>query len=285
MAERNLPHIVLNGVSKSESFRGKGGGGTPSPSFIQNRQAHAQQLIASLDAIQIEETARATYIAVQGRPGEPFLHEKFNVSGLSLLNMTDADTDQQVPGRAIVKASRSESGLSNLKGKLRQFAGDLRPPNNNGVRNPYHADMANSVGLFAEIELRDLWRHPTKPFPEAIGPIPWEVWLEPGEVEQFVARAVLEGLTVYPDRLEFPEDTVVLVEGDVGQMARTAIGTGSVRSISPPGAPIDFVDGIEAEDQADWLQNVLGRTLFGPQDQQAASYVTLLDTGITLAHP
>ena len=285
MAERNLPHIVLNGVSKSENFRGKGGGGTPRPSFVPNRQAHAQRLIAALDAIQVEETARATYIAVQGRPGEPFLPEKFNVSGLSLLNTKEADTDRQVPGRAVVKASRAEGGLAQLKGKLREFAGDLRPPNKKGVRNPYHADLANGVSLFAEIELRDLWRHPTKPFPEAGGPIPWEVWLEPGEVDQFVARAVQEGLTVYPDRLEFPEDTVVLVEGDIGQMARTAIGTGSVRSVSPLGVPIDFVDGLEAEEQADWLQDVLGRTQYGPHAHQAASYVTLLDTGITLAHP
>ncbi|MCI2395732.1 S8 family peptidase [Aliiroseovarius sediminis] len=285
MAERNLPHLVLNGVSRSEEFRGRGGRGTPRPSAVQNRQAHAQRLIASLDAIQVEDTARATYIAVQGRPGEPFLPEKFDVSGLSLLNTQDADADQRIPGRAIVKANRSEGGLSQLKGKLREFAGDLRPPNQNGVRNPYHADLANGVGLFAEIELRDLWRHPTKPFPEAPGQIPWEVWLEPGEVDQFVTRAVQEGLAVYPDRLEFPEDTVILVEGDVSQMARTAIGTGSVRAVSPLGAPIDFVDGLEAEEQADWLQDVLGRTQYGPQAQQAASYVTLLDTGITLAHP
>jgi len=242
-------------------------------------------LIAALDAIVVEDTARATYIAVQGRPGEPFLPEKFNVSGLSLLNTKEADADQQVPGRAIVKANRSDGGLAKLKVKLREFAGDLRPPNSNGVRNPRHADLANGVDLFAEIELRDLWRHPTKPFPEAAGPIPWEVWLEPGEVDQFVARAVQEGLAVYPDRLEFPEDTIVLVAGDIGQMARTTIGTGSVRSISPPGVPMDFVEGVEAEEQADWVQDILRRTQYGPQAQQADSYVTLLDTGITLAHP
>lgn len=285
MAERNLPHIVVNGVATRKGFKGRSRGGSPRPSQIQDRQAHAQRLVAALDAIPVTETAKATYIAVEGRPGEPLIADKFNVSGLSLLSTQDADIEQQIAGRAIIKANRSKDGLTNLKGKLNEFAGDLRPPNKSGVRNPYNADLANSVGMFAEIELRDLWRHPTKPFPQSAEPIAWEVWLEPDEVNDFVATAVEEGMTVYPDRLEFPEDTVVLVEGTTDQMATTTVGTGSVRAVSPPGVPIDFVDGLEAEEQAEWVQDVLGRTQYVPQAQQNASYVTLLDTGITLAHP
>ncbi|WP_292069633.1 hypothetical protein, partial [Marivita sp. XM-24bin2] len=144
---------------------------------------------------------KATYIAVEGRPGEPLIADKFNVGGLSLLSTQDADIEQQIAGRAIIKANRSKDGLTNLKGKLNEFTGDLRPPNKSGVRTPYNADLANSVGMFAEIELRDLWRHPTKPFPQSAEPIAWEVWLEPDEVNDFVATAVEEGMTVYPDRL------------------------------------------------------------------------------------
>lgn len=285
MADRTLPHIVLNGVSSVKEFKGRSGGGSPRPSPVQNRQAHAQRLVTALDAIPVVETAKSTYLAVEGRPGEPLIADKFNVSGLSLLATQDADIDQQITGRAIVKADRSRGGIANLKSKLNQFAGELRPPNKKGVRNPYNADLANSVGLFTEIELRDLWRHPNKPFPLSADPIAWEVWLEPAEVDDFVATAVQEGMTVYPDRLEFPEDTVVLVEGTTNQMATTTLGTGSVRAVSPPGVPIDFVEGLEAEEQAEWVQDVLGRTQYGPVDQQAVSYVTLLDTGITLAHP
>lgn len=285
MAERNLPHIVLNGVATRKEFKGRSGGGSPRPSQIQDRQAHAQKLVAALDAISVKENAKATYIAVEGRPGEPLNAEKFNVSGLSLLSTQDADIEQQIAGRAIVKANRSNDGLGKLKGKLNEFAGELRPPNKKGVRNPYNADLANSIGMFSEIGLRDLWRHPTKPFPQSAEPIAWEVWLEPAEVDNFVATAVQEGMTVYPDRLEFPEDTVVLVEGTTDQMATTTVGTGSVRAVSPPGVPIDFVDGLQAEEQAEWVQDVFGRTQYVPQAQKAVSYVTLLDTGITLAHP
>jgi hypothetical protein len=284
VAERNLPHIILNGASKSEDFKGRRIV-TDTPTDVPNRQVHAARLIAALDTIEVLPEASATYIEVIGRPGEAFLPGKFDVSGLALLNVRDAEPDNQIPGRAIVKASKSADGLAKLRDKLEEFATKDGRPNSQGQTRPKNADLANSVDTFAQAGLRELWRHPNKPFPLSAGPIPWEVWLEPEEVDQFVARAVKEGLTVYPDRLEFPEDTVVLVEGDICQMARAAIGTGSVRSVSPPGVPIDFVDGFEAEEQADWLQDVLGRTLYGPQAQQAASYVTLLDTGITLAHP
>ncbi len=284
MAERNLPHIVLNGVSKPKDFKGRRIV-TDTPTDVPNRQAHAARLIAALDTIEVVPEANATYIEIVGRAGEAFLPGKFDVSGLALLSVRDAEPDNAVPGRAIVKASKSAGGLTKLREKLDQFATEDGKPNNQGQTRPRNADLANSIDTLAQAELRDLWRHPNKPFPLAAGPIPWEVWLEPREVDQFVARAVQEGLTVYPDRLVFPEDVVVLVEGDIGQMARTAIGTGSVRSVTPPGVPIDFVDGLEAEEQAGWLLDVIGRTQYGPQAQQAASYVTLLDTGITLAHP
>ncbi|MCI5041292.1 MAG: S8 family peptidase, partial [Donghicola eburneus] len=242
-------------------------------------------LIAALDSIPVAESAKSTYIAVEGRPGEPLIADKFNVSGLSLLSTKDADNERHIAGRAIVKANHSRRGLDALKAKLNAFAGELRRPNRSGIRNPQNADLANSVGMFAEIELRDLWRHPKKPFPQTADAIAWEVWVEPAEVDSFVASAVREGMTVYPDRLAFPEDTVILVEGTADQLKTTTIRTGSVRAVSPPGAPIDFVEGLDAEEQAEWVQDVLDRTQYGPDAEEAPSYVTLLDTGITLAHP
>ena len=256
-----------------------------SPSLVQDRIGHAQRLVAAINAIDVQPTAAATYVEVVGRAGEPFLADKFNVSGLALLNMVEADPERQVPGRAVVKASKSEDGLNKLKTKLNTFATEDGKPNARGETKPKNADLANSIDSIAQVGLTKLWRHPTKPFPLAAGPIPWEVWLEPDEVDPFVAKAAEEGLTVYPDRLRFPEDTVILVEGDIGQLARTVVATGSTRSVTAPGSPIDFVDGIDAAEQAEWTQDVLDRTLYLPPDHQNASYVTLLDTGISIAHP
>jgi len=257
---------------------------TPRPSSVQDRSAHAGRLIAAIDAIQIQPTASATYIEVLGRPGEPFLADKFDVSGLALLNTQDADPDRQIPGRAVVKASTVDGGLAKLRKKLNDFAEKDRPPNDDCVSSPYNADLANSIDAIAEAGLRELWRHPTKPFPLAEGALPWEVWLEPDEVDRFLDQAAEHGLSVYPDRLTFTEDTIVLVEGDVGQMTRTVTSTGAVRAVLPPGAPIDYVEGLEAEEQAEWVEDVLRRTEYQAVNGGTTSYVTLLDTGVSLAH-
>lgn len=266
-------------------FKGHRGGGTPRPTQVQDRVGHAQRLIDAIEAIQAEAIASAAYLEVVGRPGEPFLPEKFDVSGLSLLNAQEADPDNKIAGRAVVRASRSDGGLVKLKGKLKKYATEDGEPNEQGQTRPKNADLANSIDTIAQAGLRELWRHPRKPFPIAAGPIPWEVWIEPTEVDAFVGQAQQEGLTVYQDRLEFPEDTVMLVEGDIGQLAGAVTGTGAVRSVSPPGVPIDFVEGLEAEEQAEWVQDMLGRAQYGPTEQQVVSYVTVLDTGVTIAHP
>lgn len=250
-----------------------------------NRQAHAQRLVAAINAIDIQPTAAATYVEVVGRAGEPFLTDKFDVSGLTLLNMVEADPERQIPGRAVVKASKAGDGLNKLKAKLIIFATEDGNPNAAGQTRPKNADLANSIDTIAQAGLAKLWRHPTKQFPLAAGPIPWEVWLEPDQVDPFVVQADADGLTVYPDRLMFPEDTVILVEGDFRQLSRTVVATGSARAVTAPGAPIDFVDGLDAEEQAEWTQDVLNRTQYQPHGNQRASYVTLLDTGVSIAHP
>lgn len=201
------------------------------------------------------------------------------------MNVHQPDPDTQRPGVAVLKASNSENALAKLRKKIEQYSVEDGKPNKDGETRPKNADLVNSISSIEVAELRDLWRHPRKQFPVTAGSIPWEVWVEPAEADSFVEQAIANGVTVYEDRLEFPEDTVVLVETSIASLAQTTYETGSVRSVSPPGVPIDFVDGLEAEEQANWVQDMLGRTQYGPQPQQAVSYVTLLDTGITLAHP
>ena len=285
MVNRVLRHIVLDGFSKSETFKGKRIGGSPGPSLVPDRQAHARRLIAAIDAIDVQPTAAATYIEVVGRAGEPFLASKFDVSGLALLNMQEADPARQIAGRAVVKASRDDDGLNQLKSKLNIFATEDGRPNAAGQTRPKNADLANSIDTIAQVGLERLWRHPTKLFPLVAGPIPWEVWLEPDQVDPFIAQAAADGLTVYPDRLKFPEDTVILVEGDIVQLARAVLATGSTRAVTAPGAPIDFVDGLDAEEQAEWAADVLNRTQYLPHGDRRSSYVTLLDTGVSIANP
>ena len=285
MANRNLPHIILHGVAKSKVYNGRGGGNRRKPSQVEDRVAHAQRLIDMINEIKIEKTASATYLEIVGRSGETFFHEKFNVSGLSLLNIEKADPDNQVVGRAVIKASKTDNGLIKLNKKLNEFITEDTKPDRYGKTRPKHADLVNSINTITPAGIQKLWRHPVKPFPDTIDSIPWEVWIEPQEINMFEERARKEGLTIYSDKLKFPQDTVILVKGKIKQLTRTVIGTGVVRSISPVGVPIDFVEKMEAEEQAEWVQDILHRTKYKSTDQQPISYVTILDTGIEISHP
>jgi hypothetical protein len=217
LADRILPHIVLDGVASSKGFKGRGGGGG-GPSDIADRRGHANRILAALNQIEPEGTASATYLEIVGRVGEKFDSGKFGVSGLSLLKVTDGITEDGIPARATVMASVENRGIEKLKEKLEDFAERDGRPNNDGITRPKNADLAQSIDTIVEAGLRQLWRHPVKPFPYVTGPTEWEIWLNPEEVDRFVERAPEYGIIVYRDRLEFPEDTVVIATGSAEQL-------------------------------------------------------------------
>ena len=284
LADRNKPHIVIEGFSNSRSYVGRGGGHFLRPSPVADRRAHAERLMAAIDAIEVEPTASAAYIEVVGRPGEPFPPDKFNVSGLSVLNKEDAQPEQRIPGRAVVRASVPDHGLQKLKRKFIDFRDKNREPNRDGIVNPYNADLGNGVDHIGLATVQRLWRHPTKPFPMTEESIPWEVWLLPDQVNAFRTVASNQGMEVYPDLLLFPEDAVVLVVGNRLQIERTTLETGAVKAISPLGKHIDFAEDLDAREQIEWVEELLDRTNYNELNGETASYVTLLDTGVSLSH-
>ena len=284
LADRNKPHIIIEGFSTSTNYIGRSGGPSKVPSPVSDHREHAERVIAMIDEIQVVPNASATYIEVLGRAGEPFLSEKFNVSGLSVLSKEDAQPEQEVPGHAVVRVSVPDHGLQKLRRKFRDFRDKIRAPNRSGIRNRYNADLANSVDRIGQATIQQLWRHPSKPFPVTEEPIPWEVWLAPSQVNKFKAMARSQGIEVYPDQLFFPEDTVVLVVGDRFQIERTALGTGAVKAISPLGKYIDFVEDLDSREQIEWIEDLLNRANFNESDDDTTSYVTLLDTGISLSN-
>ena len=284
LADRNKPHIIIEGFSNSRNYIGRGGSASHAPSPVPDRREHAERVIAMIDEIRIAPNASATYIDVLGLAGEPFLSEKFNVSGLSVLSSEDAQLDQETPGRAVVRVSVPDHGLQKLRRKFKEFRDKNRPLNRAGRENPYNADLANSVDRIGQATIQQLWRHPTKPFPVTEEPIPWEVWLAPDQVNKFKAMARNQGIEVYPDHLFFPEDTVVLVVGDRFQIERTTLETGAVKAISPLEKHIDFVEDLNPREQIEWVENLLDRANYNDTDDDTTSYVTLLDTGVSLSH-
>lgn len=85
------------------------------------------------------------------------------------------------------------------------------------------------------------------------------------------------------DRLYFPEDTVVIAQATQIELASAVRNIGGVRALAAPTITADFFDGMDVLEQAQWVDELKNRTVFLPSP--SPGYVTLLDTGVSRAHP
>ena len=140
-----------------------------------------------------------------------------------------------------------------------------------------------SIGAIVEAGLRALWRGPAAKFPEGNGRTPWEIWLDVSQAEEFIARAAEFDVAIGTDRLEFPEDLVVIANATRDSLALAVRRLGSVRALAAPNVTAEYFDAMQIEEQIEWLGALQGLTTFEPIDDPA--YITLLDRGVGLSHP
>ncbi|PLS20157.1 hypothetical protein C0U40_18000 [Amylibacter cionae] len=284
---RELPHFHLRNLGQPRPFQAKGGGGSKRPSDVPNRAAHAQALLQAIDALPDIPAAElpGVYLEVASRIDERLKKDSLDASGLMLLRIEDTPVPGGAQERATVFATAK--GIEKLRMKVEQFRTEDTPDREKDGEivpgRPKNADLVQSVAAITEAGLRALWRSPPGKFPAADVATVWEAWLEPQMTEAFVAAAPNYGVTVGADRLEFPEDTVVVVQADRNQLAQAVRRLGGVRALAAPTITADFFDGLPVAEQAQWVDELAGRTTY--TDNPDPGYVTLLDTGVSRAHP
>lgn len=204
-----------------------------------------------------------------------------DASGLELLSIKQvAPGSQDVPHATVFATPK---GVANLRKKIEAFATENTKKKGGTEGGPKNADLAQSIALIVEAGLRQLWRSPPEEYPEGQEQSVWEVWLEPSQIDGFAAQAPALGVTVHADRLEFPEDVVVLVTATPLSLAQTVRQLAGVRALAVPTTTPEFFDSLAVEEQVDWVQNLLARTTYA--NSANANFVTLLDTGVNRAHP
>jgi Subtilase family len=178
-------------------------------------------------------------------------------------------------------------GVEKLRKKVEQFRSEDTPDREKDGElipgRPKNANLVQSLAAIIEAGLRALWRSPQDKFPGDADPVHWEIWLEPESAEAFVQQAAGFGVLIGTDRLRFPEDVVVIGQATRDQLALAVRRLGGVRALAVPTVTADFFDGFDVAEQAIWVDELAQRTTFaaGPD----AGYVTLLDTGVSRAHP
>lgn len=178
-------------------------------------------------------------------------------------------------------------GVGQLRKKVSDFeTRDTSPREKDGEitpGRPRNADLVQSLAAITEAGLRALWRSPAAKFPTGDAVCTWEIWLDPAGADQFIAQAGAIGVAISADRLVFPEDVVVIGDAARDILALAVRRFGGVRALATPTVTADFFDSLDVTEQAEWVASMESRCTYAPM--QGAGYVTLLDTGVSRAHP
>lgn len=204
-----------------------------------------------------------------------------DASGLELLKIRQVTIGSEEIPHATVLAS--PNGLANLRKKIEDFATKNSKKKDGTDGRPKNADLAQSIALIVEAGLRQLWRSPADQYPPGQGQAVWEIWLDPAELEKFKADTEALGITAHADKLEFPEDVVILVTATPVALAQAVKTLNGIRALAAPTTTPDFFDGMDVEEQVNWVNDLLGRTTYS--NAADVNFVTLLDTGVNRGHP
>lgn len=222
------------------------------------------------------EELPGVYLEVTSRPNERLKTSSLDASGLELLRYRSASDNNGDAETATVFATAK--GVTNLRKKVEHFETKDGPSGR-----PSNADLVQGLAAIAEAGLRALWRGPQANFPADVGLAHWEVWLDPNKADAFIAGAAEFDVEIGGDQLTFPEDTVIVARATRDSLALAVRRLGGVRALATPATTADFFDSLEVAEQAVWVDEIRGRTTYS--DKPDTGYVTLLDTGVSRAHP
>lgn len=280
---RKYFHLILKVNGQREQFKAKIRGSSKRPSNVPDRAHHAQKLLKALNNLPDlnKKKLPGVYLSVSGRPGEPLISSSLNKSGLSLLNIHTGDNDVK---EATIFAS--PKGIEKLKKKIRDFAAPITTKKDGTEGRPKNADLVQSIDRIVEAGLRDLWHSPQEKFPSGNATKLWELWISKEDSAHFIDSAPFSNVKIFSDRLEFPDDVVVIAEAsshDLAALVRTTKGIQALACPATTATADDFCD-LPINEQVEWMEELQTRTTFS-QIAPHTGYITLLDTGVSVSHP
>lgn len=150
--------------------------------------------------------------------------------------------------------------------------------------------LLNTIESIRVAELRALWNDDPELLPESPDEVFWwEVWLpERGKraqvISDFRKLAELAGCEVSEHHVDFPERTVMLMRGSQRQFSQSVLTLNCVAELRRAKETAELFDGMDAEEQHQWKDELLARTTF-PTHQDSVPRVCLLDSGVNRGHP
>ena len=302
-------HFILEGVTQSEPYR------SPrhrSPREIResldvlppDRLQHGWALLRQIDELRKKaDSAGKTqlYARIDERIGLQVEFESFpdvalafwslsrERSGIELLNVRHEE-------------NRTLATVFVPDGKLKIYENLIKAYLNRSKdtkTGPRNHRLLNTISAIRAASLQALWTDTKEEFPDAEEEsFWWEVWLPTrrdrqavklaseslarerlGVIDGFRQRIKGQGMEVAQGELNFPERTVLLVYASVNQMQRSMVTLNSIAELRRPKETAEFFDSLQANEQIEWLDDLLDLTQFADETGQTP-YVCLLDTGV-----
>ena len=153
-------------------------------------------------------------------------------------------------------------------------------------KSPKHNDLVRSIEDVKLAVLESFWVGKREDMPGDVA-VWCEVWLryENGQMEEAISNfdeccSALE-ITKNPRFIAFPERVVRLVQADHNQLLGLLTGCDYLAEFRRAPEPTNFFDELNGSEQAEWVDELLGRTTF----HNTGATVCILDTGLTVGHP
>ncbi len=295
-AQDKRRHFVLSDTSEAKPFTAHTGRGTEPYVPELSRAQHGASLQTQLQALKpIAEQVAATQHDM-GLEGGVGLQIQFQSQpGIALAFESLANDGQHIELLSI--REEGEYTYANVfvpDGKLAHFekcvAEYLNENKDKNGRPRDHRPLLDTIESIRAAELRALWTDDPALLPqnpdEAFW---WEVWLpERGNrervVDDFRKLAAMVGCTVSTGSVDFPERTVVMMHGSERQFSQTVMTLNCVAELRRAKETAELFDGMGAEEQQVWKDELLARTTF-PAHADDVPRVCLLDSGVNRGHP
>jgi hypothetical protein len=288
-------HILLKTPAKTEPFSKPLIPIPPKIPPTRDRQTHGMSLLNQIHAIGPDMAAARTAQMEAGLEGGFGLRVEFEGfsdvvlafeslerarSGIEILNT------RQEGNHTLATVFVPDGKLSHFEKLILKYIEERRSQSG---RLADHKALINTIKAIRKASLKALWTDDETVFPEKDDEFFWwEVWLpvrgdRQGTLDTFRRLAEAQGFRLAPGEVVFPERTVVLAFGSMGQMKQSMMTINSIAELRRAKETEFFAELPPCEHPA-WIEEMLKRTRFAGAGEPAP-YVCLLDTGVTRGHP
>lgn len=288
-------HLVLQNTSQAVPFTAHSPGGGRKTLPARNRQPHGQALASQIHALQQVATEVAAaqqeqhlesgmglQIEFVGQPDVELAFESLGNDPKRIELLSVRREGEITHANVFVPDGR----LSHFERYITEYLQDRKGEKGQSLD---HKSLINTISAIRAAGIRALWTDDPELLPaDVAAPFWWEVWLSVRGARQAVVAdfhrlATLGGCEVREEQVNFPERTVLLMFGSQEQLAQSVMLLNCVAELRRAKDTAEFFDGMDIEEQAQWMNDLIARTNVANTDD--IPYVCLLDSGVNRGHP